>query len=148
MNLISKIILICSFLAPVFVNAQEGTIQKYPKVINYMGDTVVVFDFEQGLELSDRNEERKECLARKDILEERIVEKDVVITQQTETIQAQDTIIQKYEDNEGHYEDLLELSEEEKKGLKKEIKRQKRGKIIAIIGAGVISVIAIIGLAK
>lgn len=146
MNL-SKIILLVLMLSPVLVSAQD-TIQKYPMVTTFMGDTVIVFGFEQGLELSQRNEERKECLIRKDILEQRIVEKDVVITQQEEKIQAQDTIIAKYEENEEAYEDLIEISEEEKKALKKEIKRQKRGKVIAIIGAGVISVVAILGLVK
>lgn len=146
MNL-SRIILLVLMLVPVCVSAQD-TIQKFPMVTNFMGDTVIIFGFEQGLELSQRNEERKECLIRKDILEQRIVEKEVIITEQEEQIQAQDTIIAKYEENESHYEDLIEISEEEKKALKKEVKRQKRGKIIAIIGAGVVSVVAIIGLVK
>jgi hypothetical protein len=144
MNLAIRIILLIFLLSPLRTYAQEDTIKKYPKVINYMGDTVVVFSFEQGLELADKNEERKECLIRKDILEQRIVQKDIIITQKNEQIQLQDTIIINHQENADSYEGLIELCDMENKKLKKHVRRQKIQKWIAIIGGSAIITLALI----
>lgn len=132
------------FFIPVFAFAQGDTLQKYPKVLNYMGDTVIVFEFNQGLELTKQNEQRKECLALNHNLVETLAENDTIITHQAEKIKNQDTIIKRHEEIGEVQSDLLTICEEEKVGLKKEVKKQRRGKWIAISGAVVIAVLGLI----
>ena len=145
MNLISKfisiIVLFCAFST---LAQDKDTIPEYPKVLNYMGDTVLVFKFEQGLELSKQNEQRKECVVKRDILVQKGIEKDTIISSQKVKIDNQAKIIDNHKVIEKQKDDLNEICETEKIGLEREVKKHKRGKWIAIAGAVVVGVLGLI----
>jgi flagellar motility protein MotE (MotC chaperone) len=111
---------------------QDST--SYPIVTVIDGDTVTIFNLEQAKELTARNEERKDCLKTNAVMEEQLVERDTTIANLKTVIVNQNEIEQKYQTIIEEKNDLNAICETEKVGLKKEVKRQKRRKIFAIIG--------------
>jgi flagellar biosynthesis chaperone FliJ len=144
MNLIRKILLVLTVICSVSAYSQEDTLRKYPMMMVFDNDTVIVYSLEQAKELTLRNEQRKECLEVSEICELQLIELDTIIKAQEDKIEnfeliveKKDTIIQKKDDN-------LDLCEQEKAIKDKEIRKQKIGKWVAIGSAVVIGVFGII----
>jgi predicted nucleic acid-binding Zn ribbon protein len=107
-------------------------------------DTLLIFSIAQGKRLIAQNEER---LKDKEIISLNVAQ----ISQQDTIIASQDIKIKNLLLMNTNYviiikqkDDLISISETEKKILDKEIKRQKRQKIIAIIGGAIVSTLFII----
>jgi hypothetical protein len=118
--------------------------QKYPLVKFDGKDTLIVFSIAQGKQLIAQNEER---LKDKQLILLNVAQ----ISQQDTIIASQDTQINNlllintnYVNIIKQKDDLISISETEKKILEKEVKRQKRQKGIAIIGGSVVSILLII----
>jgi hypothetical protein len=114
-----------------FANSQIK--QKYPYVMVLEKDTIVCFTTEQSKQMAVWNEQRKECveLRKNDNqkiteLEKISIKKDTIISNlEKEIVLHKKTISDK--------ETLINVCEDEKKALKKDIRKQRRGKWIAII---------------
>jgi hypothetical protein len=107
-------------------------------------DTLLIFSIAQGKRLIAQNEER---LKDKELISLNMAQ----ISQQDTIIASQDIKIKNLLLMNTNYviiikqkDDLISISETEKKILNKEIKRQKRQKIIAIIGGAIASILFII----
>jgi hypothetical protein len=128
-NLINVLIIIfiCNF-------TYSQSNKKYPSVIVVNKDSLVCFTIEQSKQMAIWNEQRKECLELqvedKKIIEEFIKLKQtqfgIISNLENETILLKKTI--KDKDN------LLRVCEDEKVVLNREIRKQKTGKWIAILG--------------
>jgi hypothetical protein len=141
-NLINSIKGFCLLLFFVLPFLSYG--QKYPLVKFDGKDTLIVFSIAQGKQLIAQNEER---LKDKQLILLNVAQ----ISQQDTIIASQDTQINNlllintnYVNIIKQKDDLISISETEKKILEKEVKRQKRQKGIAIIGGSVVSILLII----
>jgi len=141
-NLINKIKSFC--LSLIFILPFLSYGQKYPLVKFDGKDTLLIFSIAQGKRLIAQNEER---LKDKEIISLNVAQ----ISQQDTIIASQDIKIKNLLLMNTNYviiikqkDDLISISETEKKILDKEIKRQKRQKIIAIIGGAIVSTLFII----
>ena len=141
-NLINSIKGFCLLLFFVLPFLSYG--QKYPLVKFDGKDTLIVFSIAQGKQLIAQNEER---LKDKQLILLNVAQ----ISQQDTIIASQDTQINNlllintnYVNIIKQKDDLISISETEKKILEKEVKRQKRQKVIAIIGGSVVSILSIV----
>lgn len=123
------------------VNAQIKN--EYPTVIILDEDSVVCFTISQSKQMAIWNEERKECL-------ELQLEDKKTISELQKINNTQTVIINNLESevalNKKTIEDkntLLNDCEDEKSNLKKEVKKHRRGKWIAIVGGAILSVICL-----
>jgi len=128
-NLIKTII--CVF-ALQLCYAQTKT--KYPSVIVIEKDTIVCFTTEQAKQMGVWNEQRKECVELRINDNEKISELKKITTTQTGIISNLENEIVQHKKNFDDKNSLLLICEDEKKSLTKEIRKQKRGKWIAILG--------------
>ena len=131
--------------------------QNYPKTILLKKDTVIVFSIEQGKRLSLINEERKKCGEELLIVEKQLILKGRVAGTDEEA-NLKDTIIEGYKDKISSYSeientlgkiineknDLLGICEDEKDDLKKDIRKQKIQKWIAICSGVVLTFLGLI----
>lgn len=143
-NLINKKmkkITLLLILLPLFFYAQN---KKYPitKIID--NDTVIIFSLFQSKELIKINESKKECNDLLNVSNLELSEKDKIIKNQniqinnfTKIVSNKDTIINKLYDN-------IELCVDNNKELKSEIKRQKRHKIISVLGLFCVAILGIV----
>jgi septal ring factor EnvC (AmiA/AmiB activator) len=111
-----------------------------PSVIVLEKDTLVCFTIEQSKIMGIWNEQRKECLelSKNDSL--KINELEKITTTQTDIISNLEKEIINHNETIEDKDKLIGICEDENKTLSKQIKKQKRGKFIAIIG-GVSAVI-------
>jgi hypothetical protein len=116
----------------------------YPYVSVIDKDTVIVFSFSQGIELSLRNEDLKKYIKLNEIKNKEIDLMDSLITVKKKKIQDCKNIIKAKEKIVENKEILLSICDDEKEILKKEISRQKRHKWIAISGGIILAVIGIV----
>ena len=140
MNLMIKSITLLLFVLSNFI--AYG--QTYPLLSVYEGDTVLIFSIEQGRYLTKSNEERKyfenlvrECEQEVIVHREITKNKDSIITNLS--LVKDDLIIIIRTKGE-----LLEICEIEKDVLVKEVKKQKRHKIIAIIGGSILTLLGLL----
>lgn len=140
MNLITKSIALFVFV----LSNSIAYGQTYPLLSTYEGDTVLIFNIEQGRYLTKSNEEKKYY---KNLVE--LCEREIVV--QKEITNNQDSVITNFNLVKNDYEiiirnkdDLLGICEMEKETLVTEIKKQKRHKIIAIIGGSIISLLGLL----
>lgn len=140
MSLRSKItlIFICLFFS---VNGQKN---QYPIISKIDADSVIIFTVEQGKELVKINEQRKEALELNEILKKQLIQKDTIITSQSQKIENYKKIVKEKDNIINQKDELIKLSDEEKKNLKKEVNKQKTGKWFAIIGCVVIGVLGVV----
>jgi septal ring factor EnvC (AmiA/AmiB activator) len=110
------------------------TIKKYPSVIVLEKDTLVCFTTEQSKKMAVWNEQRKECIELRKNDNQKISELENIKTTQTGIISNLETEIIQHKKNLEDKDKLISVCEDEKKSLTKEIRKQKRGKWIAIIG--------------
>jgi len=132
-NLISvlTIIFICHF-------TYSQVKPKYPAVMVINKDSLVCFTTEQSKQIAVWNEQRKECLELQSEDKKTIVELNKVVNKQLEIISNLETEITLHKKTISDKETLLQVCEDEKKSLNKEIRKQRRGKWIAICsGVGV-----------
>ena len=141
-NLINQIKSFCLLLFFLLPFLSYG--QKYPLVKFDGKDTLIVFSIAQGKQLIVQNEER---LKDKEIIRlnvAQISQQDTIIASQDIQINNLLLINTNYVNIIKQKDDLISICETEKKILDKEVKRQKRQKIIAIIGGSVVSILLII----
>jgi hypothetical protein len=114
----------------------------YPKVMLVEKDTLICFTTQQAKQMAIWNEKRKECIELSKNDNQKIAElnnisitKDSIISNlENEVLQYKKTITDK--------ESLIAIYEDEKTSLKREIRKQRRGKWIAIIcGVGLTALV-------
>lgn len=109
------------------------TIKKYPSIIVLEKDTLVCFTTEQSKQIAVWNEQRKECVELRKNDNQKISELEKITNTQTGIISNLESEIVQHKKNFEDKNSLLLICEDEKKSLTKEIRKQKRGKWIAII---------------
>jgi hypothetical protein len=109
------------------------TIKTYPSIILLEKDTLVCFTTEQAKQMGVWNEERKECVELRKNDNQKISELEKIKTTQTGIISNLEKEIVQHKKNFEDKNSLLLICEDEKSSLKKEIRKQKTGKWIAII---------------
>lgn len=107
---------------------------KYPSVIVLEKDTLVCFTTEQCKQMGVWNEQRKECVELRKNDNQKINELEKITITQTGIISNLENEIVQHKKNFEDKNSLLLICEDEKKSLTKEIRKQKRGKWIAILG--------------
>ena len=107
---------------------------KYPSVIILEKDTLVCFTTEQSKQMGVWNEQRKECFELRKNDNQKINELEKITITQTGIISNLENEIVQHKKNFDDKNSLLVICEDEKKLLKKEIRKQKRGKWVAILG--------------
>ena len=114
----------------------------YPKVMLVEKDTLICFTTQQAKQMAIWNEKRKESIELSKNDNQKIAElnnisitKDSIISNlENEVVQYKKTITDK--------ESLIAICEDEKTSLKREIRKQRRGKWIAIIcGVGLTALV-------
>ncbi len=110
------------------------TKSKYPSVIVIKNDTLVCFTPKQSKEMALFNEQRKECVELQKQDKKTLNELKSINTTQLGIITNLETEIIQHKKTINDNKKLLQICEDEKKSLKKEIIKQKIGKYIAIIG--------------
>jgi Zn-dependent oligopeptidase len=110
------------------------TIKTYPSVIILQKDTLVCFTTEQSKQIAVWNEQRKECVELSKNDNQKISELQKITTTQIGIISNLENDIIQHKKNIEDKDKLIGVCEDEKKSLTKEIRKQKRGKWIAIIG--------------
>jgi hypothetical protein len=110
------------------------TIKTYPSIIVLEKDTLVCFTTEQSKQIAVWNEQRKECVELRKNDNQKISELEKITTTQTGIISNLENEIVQHKKNFDDKNSLLLICEDEKKSLIKEIRKQKRGKWIAILG--------------
>ncbi len=118
--------------------------QQFPYVTVIENDTVIVFSFSQGLELSLRNEELKKYKELYEIQNSEVNKKDEIILSKSNIIQDQLSIIDSKDLIIDSKTNLLSICEEEKLIIEEELSRQRRHKRIALASGFVIAVVGII----
>jgi septal ring factor EnvC (AmiA/AmiB activator) len=109
------------------------TIKTYPSIIVLEKDTLVCFTTEQSKQIAVWNEQRKECVELRKNDNQKISELEKITTTQTGIISNLENEIIQHKKNLEDKDKLIGVCEDEKKSLTKEIRKQKRGKWIAII---------------
>jgi hypothetical protein len=115
------------------------TIKKYPSVIVLQKDTLVCFTTEQSKQIAVWNEQRKECVELRKNDNQKISELEKITTTQTGIISNLENEIVQHKKNVEDKNKLIGVCEDEKNTLKREIRKQKIGKWIAIIGGVALS---------
>jgi hypothetical protein len=137
MNLSKKILLFLLLLCNIGF-AQEN---KYPKVLTMGSDTVIVFSFEQGKEITIRNEKLKFYGEENNLLKEEIIIKDTIISLLNDKVEIMGKKEDSYKTIIKEKDALFSICEKEKKDLKTELDRQRFHKWLAISGAAIIVVL-------
>ena len=135
-NLLGLLLLLCNIL---FSQGNE-----YPIVTKIEKDSVIIFTIQQGRELVKINEQRKECLEINDILNKEMIQKDTIIYSQSKKIQNYEAIMSEKDKIIIVKDEQVQICEQEKTMLKKELRKQKVGKWIAIAGGVAIGVLGIV----
>ena len=141
MNLNKYIISIIFTFLITSVFTQEN---KYPVVTVIESDTVIIFDVYQGKKLIKINEQKKECEEVKSIYEQQILEKDTIINNQKFQISNLQEIVTQKDVVISSNKNILQLCEDEKKILKKEIRKQKIIRWVAIGSGVILTVLALV----
>jgi len=116
----------------------------YPYVTVLDKDTVIVFSFRQGIELSLRNEDLKKYIKLNELNNKEIEFKDSLLIVQNKKVQEHRDIINAKDKIIENKDILISLCDDEKDILKKEISRQKRHKWIALGGGVLIAMLGIV----
>ena len=117
---------------------------EYPFLSVIDNDTVVIFDMKQAKDLIGINEQKKECLEINSVLNGEIVQKDTIIYSQTKKIQNLNAIIDDNKSIIKTKDNLIQICEDEKENLKKDVRKQKVGKWLSIVGIVTVGVLGIV----
>jgi organic radical activating enzyme len=134
----SNLIKILIFVS--FSNLTYSQVSKYPSVMYVNNDTLVCFTTSQSKQMALWNEDRKECIELSKIDNQKINELEKIINSQGVIISNLEEEIIKHKDNISDKDLLMKVCEDEKKSLKKEVRKQKLAKWISIIGGISLSV--------
>jgi hypothetical protein len=118
--------------------------QKYPKVLNYQGDTVMVFRIEQSREMAIRNEKAKECFEIRDILTQETLLKDSVIQSMSVIIKNDQEAKKQYQEIVESKDKQIEIHRNDIARLEDDVKKQKRLKWSGFGLAGLLAVLFIV----
>lgn len=141
MNLkINLIVLFSVFFQVAFSQLKN----EYPIVSVIENDSVVIFSLKQSKKLIEINEQKKECFELKAILNNEIIQKDTIIYAQRKKIENLNSIVDEKQSIIKTKDELIQICEEEKGNLRKEIRKQKIGKWLSISGVIIVSVLGII----
>jgi hypothetical protein len=116
---------------------------KQPSVIVLENDTLVCFSMEQSKQIAVWNEQRKECLELRKNDNQKINELENIVNQQAGLVSNLEKETVLLNANLKDKDSLIKICEDEKKSLKKEVRKQKVGKWIAIIGGVVLSTLCL-----
>ena len=141
MNLKINLIVLFSIL---FQFAFSQLKNEYPIVSIIENDSVVIFSLKQSKKLIEINEQKKECFELKSILDNEIIQKDTIIYAQRKKIENLNSIVEEKQSIIKTKDELIQICEEEKGNLRKEIRKQKIVKWLSISGIIVVSVLGII----
>ena len=134
MSLNRIVINLLFFLSVAFTHANA---QKYPQVVIYQADTVIIFDIAQGKKLAIYNEQKKYLEKANQELEIKINTLDTLVKLQDEKIQNYVQIEKNYVEIIDQKQKQMDMNGTQVKIYQKEAKRQKNQKRIAI-GVGII----------
>jgi hypothetical protein len=137
-NLISTL-----FLVTIYQLSYTQSKVKYPKLMIVEKDTVMCFTIQQSKQMAIWNESRKECLELSKLDKEKIVELNKISTKKDSIISNLENTILLCKKNVDGKQSLVNVCDSEKKQLKKEIRKQRRGKWIAIIGGVFLSLLCL-----
>jgi|688.fasta_scaffold23369_9 hypothetical protein len=141
MNLKINLIVLFSVL---FQFAFSQLKNEYPIVSVIENDSVVIFSLKQSKKLIEINEQKKECFELKSILNNEIIQKDTIIYAQRKKIENLNSIVDEKQSIIKTKDELIQICEDEKGNLRKEIRKQKIGKWLSISGIIIVSVLGII----
>ena len=127
MNLKINLIVLFSIL---FQFAFSQLKNEYPIVSVIENDSVVIFSLKQSKKLIEINEQKKECFELKSILDNEIIQKDTIIYAQRKKIENLNSIAEEKQSIIKTKDELIQICEDEKGNLRKEIRKQKIGKLI------------------
>lgn len=133
-NLINIILLI-------FILNVAYSQNKYPIVTIIKNDTLICFTIKQSRQMTIWNEERKECAELQKVDREKIIELEGISKKQLGIISNLESEINQHKGTIIDKDKLLKLCEDEKKFLKKEVRKQKTGKVLSIVGGVVLSIL-------
>jgi septal ring factor EnvC (AmiA/AmiB activator) len=129
-NLISTLFSICLFVQICFTQIKS----KYPSAIILDNDSLMCFTLTQSKQLAVWNENRKECIEIQKEESKKFIELDKISKTQIKLINNLEQEIIHYKNTIEDKNKLISVCEDEKNTLKREVKKQRRGKIIAVIG--------------
>lgn len=130
-----------SIILFVFIVNVAYSQNKYPIVTIIKNDTLICFTIEQSRQITIWNEERKECAELQKVDREKVIELEGINKKQLVIISNLETEINQHKATITDKNNLLKLCDEEKNSLKKEVRKQKTGKVLSIIGGVVLSVL-------
>jgi hypothetical protein len=107
--------------------------QKYPKSLVIDNDTLVCFKVAQAKQLAIWNEARKQCQELRIIDNNELIKKDQIIIETNSIIESKNKIIESNQLIILEKDKIIDINEQEKKLLKKQLRNQKIGKWIAIV---------------
>lgn len=108
--------------------------QKNTKVFVVDNDTLICFNVAQAKQLAIWNEERKKCEVLRNIDNAEIIKKEQIISETNQIVDSQNKIIENKNLIITEKDKIIEIQEKNNKLLKKQLRNQKIGKWIAIIG--------------
>ena len=116
---------------------------KYPSIIIVEKDTLVCFTTEQSKQIAVWNEQRKECIELSKNDNQTISELEKIKTVQEGVISNLENEIVQYGKNISDKNKLILICKDEKDTLSDEVRKQKVGKWVAIIGGIVLSTLCL-----
>ena len=116
---------------------------KYPSIIIVEKDTLVCFTTEQSKQIAVWNEERKECIELSKNDNQKISELEKIKTTQAGVISNLENEVVQYGKNISDKNKLILICKDEKDTLTDEVRKQKVGKWVAIIGGIVLSTLCL-----
>lgn len=123
-----------------FCNAQK---KQYPLTILIDDDSLVCFTIEQSKQLAIWNEEKKECINLYKNSNEKIVQLENISTTQKGIIDNLENEIVQHNKNLEDKNKIINIFEDEKKYLKKQVIKQKIYKWISIFSGVILSTVLI-----
>ena len=116
---------------------------KYPSIIIVEKDTLVCFTTEQSKQIAVWNEQRKECIELSKNDNQKISELEKIKTTQAGVISNLENEVVQYGKNISDKNKLILICKDEKDTLTDEVRKQKVGKWVAIIGGIVLSTLCL-----
>lgn len=115
----------------------------YPSTMLIGKDTLVCFTTSQAKQMAIWNEKRKECIELSKNDNQKISELNNITIKQDSIISNLENQVVQYRATISDKDNLISVCEDEKVNLKKEIRKQRRGKWIAILCGVGLSVLVI-----
>jgi hypothetical protein len=105
-----------------------------PSIIDFDIDTLVCFTLDESITMAVWNEDRKACFEFREIDSLKIIKLESIKNNQTGIISNLEFEIIQHKETIADKDKIIGICEDENKSLSKQIRKQKMGKFIAIIG--------------